>query len=460
MLHSHWRRSVTSLATVAMTAALGAVVPAGVASAAPAQLSPQTQVVGDLWRSVRPILQYQGVQDESGFYQAPAGVDISKLKPGAVLKERTTSLHIATIETPVQVTQILHTTTNVLGEVEANVTSVIQPPVPSNGNVVAYQSFYDSANPQDNPSHTIAGSFTTGGLILSVEMPFIAQNLLLGHPVVVVDSQGAGANFAAGPGYGRATLDSLRAASASKSGVVKPTDKLALFGYSGGAIATNWALIQLDKYAPELKPRIVAAAQGGLFVNPEANLEYSGEGLIWSGVAGLALASLARAYRADLTPYLNDYGLKVVDDVQGLSIVETYGRYPSLRWRDIARPEYPTPASVPMLRKVMDDINMGRGAVPDVPMFIFQGAGGYFEGTPEHPVYGPGDGVMVTRDVRALVHKYCEAGTPVEYREYGLLGHFGTVFPWSLEGQAFMEARFQGAPVTNNCATVPPGNKL
>jgi hypothetical protein len=40
-------------------------------------------------------------------------------------------------------------------------------------------------------------------------------------------------------------------------------------GYSGGALASGWALQQQKEYAPELSSNLVAAALGGLPVNVE-----------------------------------------------------------------------------------------------------------------------------------------------------------------------------------------------
>ncbi|WP_206685525.1 lipase family protein, partial [Escherichia coli] len=47
--------------------------------------------------------------------------------------------------------------------------------------------------------------------------------------------------FAAGPEYGMTTLDSIRAALNTPSTGLNPSSKVAMIGYSGGAIATNWA---------------------------------------------------------------------------------------------------------------------------------------------------------------------------------------------------------------------------
>ena len=126
------------------------------------ELSTQTQVVGGLWDTLRPLISHQNVNDDPAFYTAPEGTDLQNTAPGTVLRERTIDYHVATIPTPVKVTQILYTTTNVLGNIEPNVTSVIHPPGGSDGNVISYQSIYDSSNPADNPSRAIAGNLELG----------------------------------------------------------------------------------------------------------------------------------------------------------------------------------------------------------------------------------------------------------------------------------------------------------
>ena len=424
------------------------------------ELSTQTQVVGGLWDTLRPLISHQNVNDDPAFYTAPEGTDLQNTAPGTVLRERTIDYHVATIPTPVKVTQILYTTTNVLGNIEPNVTSVIHPPGGSDGNVISYQSIYDSSNPVDNPSRAIAGNLELGGLLPAAETAIIAPALLAGHPVILADTEGADANFAAGPAYGYATLDSLRVARTAKSSPVKESDNIGLLGYSGGSIASNWAAVMLKDYAPEIEDSIVGVAQGGMLINPINNLEYAGDGILWSGVVGLALAALVEAYELDVDEYLTEYGKKALDDMSQLSIVESMARYPGLTWSQIFKPEYPTPDDVPAVKKVIDDINVGNWDSPTVPMFIFQGAAGFVEGTPAHAEHGPGDGIMVTRDVRTVVRDYCEAGAQIEYREYPFASHVMAGAPWAIEGYLWLEGRFNGQPATNNCSTVPVGNEL
>ena len=458
------RRAHRTAATVAasfLSISLATGVLAAPASAVDrSDLPLQTQIIGGFWDGARAMLDVQNPADDQSFYEVPEGADIATLDPGTVLRERTFDYHVATLATPLKVTQVLHVTTNPRGVHEQNVTSVVHPPNGSDGNVFSYQSIYDSSNPADNPSRAIAGNLSLGGLLPAVETSIILPALLNGHPVVVSDTEGKDADFAAGPAYGAATLDSLRAATAAETSPITPTDQIGLFGYSGGAIASNWAAIRAEEYAPEIEQRIVGVAQGGVLADPQKNLSYAGDGLLWSGVVGLALTALGDAYDIDFSQYFNDYGMAVANDVRDLSIVESVARYPGLHWSDLAKPEYPTPQDAPEVKAVIDDINMGNWGSPRVPMFIFQGAAGWIEGTPASPSVGPGDGIMVTKDVRTIVRQYCEAGTPIEYREYPFASHVIAGAPWAIEGYLWLEGRFNGAPATNNCATVPRGNEL
>ena len=106
---------------------------------------------------------------------------------------------------------------------------------------VSYQSFYDSLNPADEPSAQIAGGVSLGGLITDAESVVIAPLLLQGYTVIVPDTEGQSADFGAGPEYGINTLNSIRAATSSPLTGLDASTPVGMFGYSGGAIATDWA---------------------------------------------------------------------------------------------------------------------------------------------------------------------------------------------------------------------------
>ncbi len=326
---------------------------------------------------------------------------------------------------------------------------------------MSYQSFYDSLNPEDEPSYAISGGLTLGGLIPTAESGLIAPALLAGETVVVPDTEGETADFAAGPEYGMNTLDSLRAALSSPASGAAGAEKIGLIGYSGGAIATGWAAELASSYAPEINSRIVGAAMGGVLVDPAHNLHYVEGSTVWAGVIPMAIIGLSRAFHINLTPYMSEYGLKLYDKLQRASIETVLAEYPGLTWAQIAKPEYPTPESVPVYVEVANQLIMGARGTPAMPMFIGQGNGGELEGTPGNKEgIGPGDGVMIAGDVRSLAREYCSRGVSVQYGEYEHLSHVPSATVWLPEADAWLAARFAGVPAPQNCSSIAPGNSL
>jgi hypothetical protein len=209
------------------------------------------------------------------FYAYQGAAPLASIAPGTVLKTRILSYHLVGLPLPVRAIQLLYRSTGELGQPTVNVTSVLKPPVALGApRVVSYQSFYDSLNPDDEPSYAISGGVTSGGMIPNVESTLIVPSLLAGETVVVADTEGENADFAAGPEYGINTLDALRAALRSPATRLPQTAKIGLIGYSGGAIATEWAAELAPSYAPDVNQRIVGAAMGAVFVDPDHNLHY------------------------------------------------------------------------------------------------------------------------------------------------------------------------------------------
>ncbi len=399
---------------------------------------------------------------EDPFYSYHGGVPLADITPGTVLKTRTLAYHVAGIPLPVKAVQLLYRATRETGEPTVNVTSVLEPVhAGAAPNVVAYQSFYDSLNPDDEPSYAIAGGVSLGGLIPDVEALLIAPELLAGDAVVVADTEGETANFAAGPEYGLNTLYSLRAALASPATGLAGSHKIGLIGYSGGAIATEWAAELAPAYAPDVNRRLVGASFGGVLVEPAHNLHYVNGSRVWAGVIPMALIGISRAFDIDLTPYMSEYGLELYEKLQRASIVEVLGRYPGLTWEQIAKPQYQTPESIPIYDHVANQMIMGTGGTPTAPLLIAQGANGELEGTSgDQPGIGPGDGVMITGDVRTLARDYCERGVTVQYDQYNQLAHVETAAPWIATTLPWLSARFAGKPAPQDCSGIEPGNPL
>jgi hypothetical protein len=397
------------------------------------------------------------------FYSYSGSAPLSSFAPGTVLKARTLQYHVVGIPTPLPVTQLLYRTTDAQGRPTAGVTSVIRSLSGDGSKAVSYQSFYDSLNPADSPSRAIAGDVTLGGVIANAETLFIAPLLLQGYNVVIPDTEGQTADFAAGPEYGTTTLDSIRAAtsSAARTGMGSHTE-FGLEGYSGGAIATGWAAALAPGYAPEVNRNLVGFAEGGLLVDPAHNLKYVGGSLVWSGVIPMAVIGVARSFDIDFTQYLNSYGQQVFNQLQQGSIVNALGHYPGLTWQKMAKPQYSDPDSVPAFVKAVNEINLGSSPTPTVPGFIAQGDGGFLEGTFGSPAgIGTGDGVMVAGDVRALARQYCATGDgSIKYDQFDLLSHTGVPVVWAPLALAWLNDRFAGKAAPSDCGRIPAGNSL
>jgi hypothetical protein len=400
--------------------------------------------------------------EQDPFYAYQGATPLASISPGAVLKTRTLVYHVAGIPLPVKVVQLLYRSTGAVDQPTVNVTSVLEPPLAGAApNVVAYQSFYDSLTTEADPSYAISGGLALGGSIPQVESALIAPELLAGDAVVVDDTEGETADFAAGPEYGMNTLDSLRAALNSPATGLADSQKIGLVGYSGGAIATEWAAELAPSYAPALDRRIVGASFGGVLVEPAHNLRYVNGSSLWAGVIPMGIIGLSRAYHIDLKPYLSEYGLELYEKLQKASIGEVLGEYPGLTWEQMAKPEYQTPESIPLYDEVANKLIMGTGGTPTVPLLIAQGADGELEGTSgDQPGIGAGDGVMITGDVRALAREYCQRGVTVQYDQYNAFAHVETAVPWMASTLPWLSERFAGKPATQDCAAIEPGNSL
>lgn len=397
------------------------------------------------------------------FYAYTSSTPLADLAPGTVIRSRDVSYHVAGLALPLSAKQLAYRSTNMLGEPIVASTTLIRPPGKKTvSRVVSYQSAYDSLSPSDQPSHVIAGGpATLGSAISTLESLALPAFLLNGYGVAIPDTEGPMADFAAGPEYGYTTLDGLRAAFKAKYTRMTDATKVVLFGYSGGAIGTEWAAELAPTYAPDVNEHLIGAAMGGVLVKPSTNLHYVDGSPLWAGVMPMAIVGVARSFRIDLLPYLSDYGKSVYRRLQRVGIVEALATNSGVTWAKLAKPEYREPESVAIYVEAANKLIMGSYGTPTIPLFIGQGAKGELEGTKgNRPGIGKGDGVMVAGDVRSLARKYCDQGVPVKYRQYGQGSHATTVLSWGPQAIHWIDARFKGAVAPQNCAEIAPGNSL
>lgn len=397
------------------------------------------------------------------FYQYAGSTSLCAIAPGTVLKTRTTVWHVASIALPVSIVQLLYRTTNALGQADTGVTSVLLPPggVTASTRLIGYGSYYDSLNPTDEPSVTFAGAaYSSGTELTTIETSDLAPLLLSGDTVSVADTEGQTADFAAGPEYGYTTLDGIRAALNSTATNLSPSAKVALLGYSGGAIATSWAAQEAPSYAPDVESRLVGASMGGLLVDPDHNLHYIEGSSTWAGVMPMAIVGIARAYGISFSQYLSANGNSVVAAIQNDNINEAETDYAGITWSDLAAAQYPEPEDVPPLVTIANRLILGSAGMPKVPELIAQGTGGQQDGTDPSATYGAGDGVMLAGDVRSYAREVCASGDPVDYLQVTDGSHEETEVPWLAGTLPWLIARFAGTPATQDCSTIAPGNSL
>ncbi|MDQ8043368.1 MAG: lipase family protein [Solirubrobacteraceae bacterium] len=400
---------------------------------------------------------------DNPFYQYTGSAPLSSVAPGTVLRSRTINVHLFSIKTPIKTVQLLYRSTSQTGAPTVNVTSVLLPPRRNaySGKLISYQSAYDSLDPRDEPSYQLAGNVTFGGLLSQLENSMLSTALLTGYTIAIPDTEGQQADFADGPEYGMNTLDALRATFSAPETGLTATSKAAMIGYSGGAIATQWAAQMAPTYAPDVNARLVGAAMGGVLVDPAHNLDYVSGSKTWAGVAPMAIIGTARAFGVDMTPYLSAYGLKIYAKLQKAPIAAVLAQYPGLTWKQLAKPEYPTASSVKLFVDIANQVIMGHDGHPTIPLYIGQGAHGETEGTAgDKPGIGEGDGVMIAGDVRQLAYQYCSQGVPVYYREYPNKSHTSSTIPWAQAAIPWMLNRFGKNPSPSNCSLITPGNPL
>jgi hypothetical protein len=323
------------------------------------------------------------------------------------------------------------------------VTTVIAPsPLPLTRNIVGYLSFYDDLGGKCAPSYTLTGGDAGPDNQAEVAeeellIPFYLAN---GWVVTVPDYEGPQLHWMAAREAGKATLDSLRATE-SALGLGADT-KIGLSGYSGGAVAAEWAAELAPSYAPHLN--LVGVAIGGIPVDYESLFRYANATLVYSAALPGMLLGLARAYHLDLQRYLSPYGRKMVHAERNMCIGSAFGDHPGLTYQKMLKAAYRNLFHVKPFARIFREQRMG--TVRGHPHTAFLMGNG--------DVDGYGDGVMSLRDVIALGQEYCRQGVAVEYHRYGGAGHETAGAYFEPQTAPFLQGRFAGLRFKGNCGSI------
>jgi hypothetical protein len=374
---------------------------------------------------------------DDDFWRPPA--DYEDAARGTVLRSREVRLaFLGVLPQKVVAYQLLYRTTDLHGEPQATVTTVISagrnvnPTAP----VVSYQCAIDSVASTGSPSYALrnkARIAKTFGGPPAWEYIFMACALWRGWRVVVPDHGGAQGSWTAPREPGYCVLDGIRAAMNFSPATISAEAPVALWGYSGGGLASGWAAELWQSYAPALN--IVGAVLGAPVADP-GEIFRDLDGTIFAGLPALALAGLLRAYpemRRTVFAHTSAAGQELLTSLAGMSMIGAMARCfrrRSARHLDCSLDDI---LATPQMVAIFDDLRLG-GAAPAMPLLAFQAI---------H------DRIINVRHIDALIAAYRRQGSQVTYVRDRRSGH-ALLFPLSVPvALQWMSDRFtQGPPAS------------
>lgn len=357
------------------------------------------------------------------WYRAPAGWESTE--PGAVLRFRAApgNLTSAVLHNASATYNILYRTTDSHHQPSWAVTTLFIPNVesisPSGSRaLLSYQFAYDSANVDSSPSYGLYYQLAQPDPTLGVPSDTSLIDLLLGNGwyVNAPDFEGPLAAFGAQIQAGHATLDAQRAVLSlpqNSSPIKADGITLALWGYSGGSIATAAATELQVQYAPELS--IAGAAIGGAVANFSADIDYINGSAISGDVVSLILGLMAEypavsAYvRSRLVPatanvFLGTYNMTLSKTTAYFSFKDIFKYF--LGGRDDLY------NSSVMQQVYAAETVLGTYGVPKTPLYVYKAIG---------------DEYCPVKETDALVNKYCAFNVNVTYRRNTIGGHVAEI---------------------------------
>ncbi|HEX3829986.1 MAG TPA: lipase family protein [Sporichthyaceae bacterium] len=366
---------------------------------------------------------------DDAFYTPPD--PIPDVAPGTILRSRPVVVRGLGLPVPVRTFQVLYRSTDTQGRPDAvsGTVGVLQDGRPdADRPLVVYNIGTHGLGPLCAPSYLLR-------LGIDQEEPLMASAISRGYAVMVTDYEGLGTpgphTYAAGPSTGHAVLDGARAALHLSDLGLNPKAKTAIWGYSEGGLASDWAAELASTYAPDVN--LVGTAAGGV----PANLEHVArmlDGTYGSGLLLAAAVGLNRAYpQLKLDQIFTPAGKQAAADIASQCVEQFAAKYAFKKLADYST--VPDPLGLPQVRAVLDANTLGR-RIPSEPMHIY---------------HATSDELLPLDDVHALVADYCRHGLPVDYREYPG-EHLFVAGSGSFDALDWIAARFAGAPVPNNCA--------
>ena len=354
----------------------------------------------DMQRKVRPLL-----PTDDPFYRPPAG--FQHAGPGTVLRSRDIEVaFLGLIPQPLTATQLLYRTTDMHGNPEAAVTTVIVPAEVAPGQtcpLLSYQCAIDAVSSRCFPSYALRRRAKALGSLAQLELLLVVAALAEGWAVSIPDHEGL-------------------------------QGTIALWGYSGGGLASAWAAEMSGGYAPELD--IVGAVLGSP-VGDLGNTFRRLNGGALSGLPAMVVAALVHAYPGldrVIKEHTNAEGRALLDSLKTMTTVGAVIRMAGKNMGDYLDEPLEDILSTPEVSHVFENIKLG-AAVPVPPVLIVQAVHDY---------------LIDVKDIDVLADAYSAGGADVSYHRDAFNEHM-LLHPLSAPmALRWLTDRFAGRPLTEH----------
>jgi hypothetical protein len=366
--------------------------------------------------------------NDDAFYTPPN--PIPDVTPGTILRSRPVVVRGLGLPIPVRTYEVLYRSTDTQGRPDA-VSGTVGVLADGRSDVARPLVVYDIGTHGLGP--TCAPSYLLR-LGMDPEEPLMAAAIARGYAVMVTDYEGLGTpgphTYTSGPTTGHAVLDGARAALHLPDLGLSPKAKTAIWGYSEGGFASDWAAELAASYAPDVN--LVGTAAGGV----PANLEHVArmlDGTYGSGLLLAAAVGLNRAYpQLKLDQIFNAAGKAAAADIASQCVEQFAAKYAFKKLADYSN--VPDPLGLPQVRAVLDANMLGR-RIPSAPMHIY---------------HATSDELLPLADVQGLVADYCRRGLAVDYHEYPG-EHLFVAGSGAFDALDWIAARFNGVPAPSTC---------
>ncbi|KAH8159491.1 hypothetical protein CIB48_g8755 [Xylaria polymorpha] len=379
------------------------------------------------------------------WYTAPAGFESTA--PGTILRIRPDPSNITTVVSAAAAYNILFRTTDTRYRPSWAVTTLLLPKSPveakNNGTkacggkaaLLSYQIPYNTADVDGSPSYLLSTVLAEEFGDIPAYTDAIFEALGRGWYVNVPDFEGPLASFLAGPQEGHTVLDSVRAALSSDPfpSTLEET-RYAMWGYSGGSIASTFAAELQVSYAQELD--FAAAAIGGLV--PNVTAVFSDPKSIVAGLAPAGLLGLTSQYPEAREFLLSQLKTEGPYNATGflatlhLNIDEEFLYYAGEDLSEYFVNGIDAVLAAPEMARVFGDNGyQGYHGIPQMPVFAYKAIND--------------DASAGIADSDEVISRYCGVGANILYHRNSIGGHTDELINGVPRAFEFLAAALDGS---------------